>query len=129
MMTKTYEIYSGSGAIQCQLARQSDQGTLVNFFKHFEDKKEGLGVKDYSVGLSTLEEVFLNLAKSAEEGNDEDDGEGDVSLFQKHNIDSIPTTAQFYALTMKTLVFQYRAPCTCLVIILFPLIILGKLRF
>lgn len=45
------------------LAKNEDELALFPFFKELEEKKADLGVSDFSVGLSTLEEVFLELSK------------------------------------------------------------------
>ncbi|XP_027126461.2 ABC transporter A family member 2-like isoform X2 [Coffea arabica] len=39
---------------------------LMNFFAGLEDRKEEFGIADIQLGLATLEEVFLNIAKKAE---------------------------------------------------------------
>ena len=41
----------------------TDDETLVAFFKTVEERREELGISDFSVGLTTLEEVFLELSK------------------------------------------------------------------
>ena len=51
------------GAMVFQLPRVDDKHLMVNFFRALEDKKDELGVSNFSVGLSTLEEVFLNLSE------------------------------------------------------------------
>ena len=42
---------------------EADDETLVNFFKLVEERRNELGISDFSVGLTTLEEVFLELSK------------------------------------------------------------------
>lgn len=37
-----------------------------NFFAELEDRKAEFGIADIQLGLTTLEEVFLNIAKKAE---------------------------------------------------------------
>ncbi|KAL3819386.1 hypothetical protein ACJIZ3_005340 [Penstemon smallii] len=39
---------------------------LTNFFKDLQHKEEEFGISDIQLGLTTLEEVFLNIAKQAE---------------------------------------------------------------
>uniref|UniRef100_A0A161ZTE7 ABC transporter domain-containing protein n=1 Tax=Daucus carota subsp. sativus TaxID=79200 RepID=A0A161ZTE7_DAUCS len=39
---------------------------LTNFFAELEDRKSEFGIADLQLGLTTLEEVFLNIAKQAE---------------------------------------------------------------
>lgn len=36
------------------------------FFEELQDRKEEFGISDIQLGLTTLEEVFLNIAKKAE---------------------------------------------------------------
>lgn len=49
-------------ALLFQLPRQENALDIVPFFKSFEAEKDSLGIEQFSVGLSTLEEVFLNLS-------------------------------------------------------------------
>ena len=42
---------------------EADDESLIKFFKLMEEKREELGITDFSVGLTTLEEVFLELSK------------------------------------------------------------------
>ncbi|KAJ0048785.1 hypothetical protein Pint_15238 [Pistacia integerrima] len=42
---------------------------LTNFFKELQDREREFGIADIQLGLSTLEEVFLNIAKQAELDN------------------------------------------------------------
>jgi hypothetical protein len=37
-----------------------------NFFSELQDREEEFGISDIQLGLTTLEEVFLNIAKQAE---------------------------------------------------------------
>ncbi|KAG6632961.1 hypothetical protein I3843_12G015800 [Carya illinoinensis] len=39
---------------------------LTKFFENLEDRKEEFGISDIQLGLTTLEEVFLNIARQAE---------------------------------------------------------------
>ena len=48
---------------------------LVEFFKSVEEKREELGITDFSVGLTTLEEVFLELSKRDQFIADVDDAD------------------------------------------------------
>lgn len=49
------------------------EGLLTNFFSELQDREKEFGISDIQLGLTTLEEVFLNIAKKAElessEGN------------------------------------------------------------
>lgn len=42
------------------------EGLLTRFFGELEDRKTEFGISDIQLGLTTLEEVFLNIAKKAE---------------------------------------------------------------
>ncbi|KAJ6794728.1 putative ABC transporter A family member 2 [Iris pallida] len=42
------------------------EGLLANFFAELQDRENELGISDIQLGLTTLEEVFLNIAKQAE---------------------------------------------------------------
>ena len=37
-----------------------------NFFEELQDREEEFGISDIQLGLATLEEVFLNIARQAE---------------------------------------------------------------
>ena len=37
-----------------------------NFFADLQDRQQEFGISDVQIGLSTLEEVFLNVSKQAE---------------------------------------------------------------
>merc|ERR1719502_699326 len=45
------------------LPKIEDELKMTPFFKSLEERKDDLGIGDFSVGLSTLEEVFLELSK------------------------------------------------------------------
>ena len=61
----TYAVLQSAveGHLLFQLPRTDDNQQLVPFFQALEQSKAKLGVTDFSIGLSTLEEVFLNLSK------------------------------------------------------------------
>lgn len=42
------------------------EGLLTSFFAELQDKEREFGIADIQLGLTTLEEVFLNIAKQAE---------------------------------------------------------------
>ena len=48
---------------------------LVEFFKSVEEKRDELGITDFSVGLTTLEEVFLELSKRDQFIADDEDAD------------------------------------------------------
>lgn len=74
-----------NGALLFQLARADTPqavSAMTVFFRKLEENKDKLGIGDYSLGLSTLEEVFLNLSN--------DDGFLDKSTFGGGNDPVIP---------------------------------------
>ncbi|CAJ2676962.1 unnamed protein product [Trifolium pratense] len=42
------------------------EALLTNFFEELQDREEEFGISDIQLGLTTLEEVFLNIARQAE---------------------------------------------------------------
>ncbi|KAI3970659.1 hypothetical protein MKX01_024306 [Papaver californicum] len=42
------------------------EGQLTRFFEELQDREKEFGISDIQLGLTTLEEVFLNIAKRAE---------------------------------------------------------------
>ncbi|XP_042506443.1 ABC transporter A family member 2-like [Macadamia integrifolia] len=42
------------------------EGLLANFFAELQEREREFGISDIQLGLTTLEEVFLNIAKQAE---------------------------------------------------------------
>ncbi|GAU19716.1 hypothetical protein TSUD_78410 [Trifolium subterraneum] len=42
------------------------EALLTNFFSELQDREEEFGISDIQLGLTTLEEVFLNIARQAE---------------------------------------------------------------
>ena len=62
-------------AVFFRLPSETEEGedSIVDFFKTLEAEKSKIGVKDFSIGLSTLEEVFLELSKKDSFINDEDE--------------------------------------------------------
>ena len=50
-------------AIKFKVPIADDDPKLVPFFKTLEENKDRCGIKDFSVGLATLEEVFLELSR------------------------------------------------------------------
>ena len=47
---------------------------LQGFFERLQDRKEKLGIADVQISLTTLDEVFLNIAKQAELESAADEG-------------------------------------------------------
>ena len=64
-------------AVFFRLPSETEEGedSIVDFFKTLEAEKSKIGVKDFSIGLSTLEEVFLELSKKDSFINDLKKGE------------------------------------------------------
>ena len=62
-------------AVFFRLPSETEEGedSIVDFFKTLEAEKSKIGVKDFSIGLSTLEEVFLELSKKDSFINDDDE--------------------------------------------------------
>merc|ERR1711871_603607 len=50
-------------AIKFKVPIADDDPKLVSFFKTLEENKDRCGIKDFSIGLATLEEVFLELSR------------------------------------------------------------------
>lgn len=125
------------GAIFVSLPRDADGAKLIPFFQKFESDKESLGVTEYSLSLSTLEEVFLNLSKSEEERENEHRFASE-SLRKRHEQamayqpafrekSGVSTYAQVNALFWKSLTFQCKNCAACCCIILFPVLIMFML--
>ena len=62
-------------ALFFRLPSKTEEGeaSIVEFFKNLELNKAKYGIKEFSVGLSTLEEVFLELSKRDKFISDEDE--------------------------------------------------------
>ena len=62
-------------ALFFRLPSETEEGeaSIVEFFKELELNKAKYGIKEFSVGLSTLEEVFLELSKRDRFISDEDE--------------------------------------------------------
>ncbi|XP_024171029.2 ABC transporter A family member 2 [Rosa chinensis] len=45
---------------------QEKEGRLTNFFAELQDRQHEFGIADIQLGLTTLEEVFLNISRQAE---------------------------------------------------------------
>ncbi|XP_027352549.1 ABC transporter A family member 2 isoform X3 [Abrus precatorius] len=71
------------------------EALLTNFFSELQDREEELGISDIQLGLTTLEEVFLNIAKQAELENAAAEGSlVTLSLSSGESV-QIPTGARF----------------------------------
>ena len=113
--------------VQFQFPKEQDAPSvdLGSFFETFEQNMEDLQVADYSIGMATLEEVFLNLstmdgfAKNDAEKKAESDGavEG-----QKSSV-----SMQLKALFLKSLSYQLSQKTSCCIIVTLPVLIMGML--
>jgi hypothetical protein len=55
----------GQGAVTYQLCNENLRWATV--FREMEEHRDGLGIEDYSVSQTTLEQVFVNFAKDQTE--------------------------------------------------------------
>ncbi|KAL8140464.1 hypothetical protein V2J09_006485 [Rumex salicifolius] len=67
---------------------------LQGFFAELQDRQEELGILDVQLGLTTLEEVFLNIARQAELDNSKAQGKMATLTLTKSKI-KIPIGARF----------------------------------
>lgn len=58
---------SEDGSVHYQLSNATSASDLVHFFRTFESARGELAISDYSLALSSLEDVFLNLSKGEED--------------------------------------------------------------
>ncbi|KAL6281660.1 hypothetical protein ACE6H2_018541 [Prunus campanulata] len=63
-LVKTYPGTTTIGCCKCR--RTSPYHALKNFFAELQDREREYGIVDIQLGLATLEEVFLNIARQAE---------------------------------------------------------------
>lgn len=68
---------------------------LTNFFAELEDRKSEFGIADVQLGLTTLEEVFLNIAKKAELENAAAEGRFTTLTLPSGTSVQIPIGARF----------------------------------
>jgi len=131
---------STEGALVYQLPRQERSQDLVPFFRGFEKEKTDMRVNDYSLGLTTLEEVFLNLSQHNEDAELAKalgaGGTSSMSMFSQddaraaRNLGAVPLpnrtslSGQYKALLIKSLTFQCRRLRSCLIVVLFPIVIM-----
>jgi len=132
----SYQVESNikDGVVVLQFPRV-EAAQLVPFFSRFESDKDKLGVGDYSLSLSTLEEVFLNLSKSEEEREQEKffrspEYKRRYEECAKYNPirDKKKTHVGFYnqanALFWKSWTFQLKNCYLCLTVIFFPALVM-----
>lgn len=132
------DLSTGRTVLTARLPRQDDASIeLIPFFKAFESNKSGLGISDFSLALSTMEEVFLNLSKSEEDREDakmmknpkwkrrfEEVANYRTNFKERKHV---PFTAQVNALFWKSLTFQCKNFWSCCCSVSFPVIILVAL--
>ncbi|KAL3528348.1 hypothetical protein ACH5RR_007670 [Cinchona calisaya] len=68
---------------------------LTNFFAELEDRKTEFGIADIQLGLTTLEEVFLNIAKKAQLESAAADGSFESLTLNSGLSVQIPVGARF----------------------------------
>ncbi|KAK1311874.1 ABC transporter A family member 2 [Acorus calamus] len=71
------------------------EGLLTEFFAELQDRERELGISDIQLGLTTLEEVFLNIARQAELENASIEGSLVTLDLLSGNSIQIPRGARF----------------------------------
>ncbi|MED6193393.1 ATP-binding cassette sub- A member 2 [Stylosanthes scabra] len=71
------------------------EGILADFFAELQDREEEFGISDIQLGLTTLEEVFLNIAKQAELESAAADGSLVTLILTSGESAQIPIGARF----------------------------------
>ncbi|KAK1298423.1 ABC transporter A family member 2 [Acorus calamus] len=71
------------------------EGLLTEFFAELQDRERELGISDIQLGLTTLEEVFLNIARQAELENASTEGSLVTLDLLSGNSIQIPRGARF----------------------------------
>ncbi|KAM7479997.1 hypothetical protein LguiA_028210 [Lonicera macranthoides] len=71
------------------------EGLLTNFFEELQDREKEFGITDIQLGLTTLEEVFLNIAKQAELENAAAEGRFTTLTLTSGTSVQIPVGARF----------------------------------
>ena len=101
---------------------------MIHLFKGLEKEKENLGIFDFSIGLPTLEEVFLELSKLEKEQDHvktlavQDDKK--MQQFKK-KAGKVTTCGQINALIRKNAAYQCTQKGQLCCMIFFPLMILA----
>ncbi|GAB2248821.1 hypothetical protein Droror1_Dr00012180 [Drosera rotundifolia] len=73
------------------------EGALKIFFTELQDRETELGISDIQLGLTTLEEVFLNIAKQAELETATAEGRTTTITLSSGTLVKIPIGARFIA--------------------------------
>lgn len=126
---------AGLSAIIFRVPRPDDATLeLIPFFSALEQEKTSVGIIDYSLALSTMEEVFLNLSKFEEDRKHEKDlkkWEPQMIALQNYRTKFTPEPGfaktfqiQTVALFWKSWAFQRKNLCVCGTTICFPLIVI-----
>eukprot|EP00245_Coleochaete_scutata_P012781 TRINITY_DN5005_c0_g1_i1.p1 TRINITY_DN5005_c0_g1~~TRINITY_DN5005_c0_g1_i1.p1 ORF type:complete len:1006 (-),score=193.03 TRINITY_DN5005_c0_g1_i1:975-3992(-) len=68
---------------------------LAGFFKMLKERKTELGITDVQLSLSTLEEVFLNIARQAELETAQAEGRFEMVTLDNGTVIRVPIGAQF----------------------------------
>nr|DAD31187.1 TPA_asm: hypothetical protein HUJ06_010038 [Nelumbo nucifera] len=71
------------------------EGLLTKFFRELQDREREFGISDIQLGLTTLEEVFLNIAKQAELENAAAEGNLETLTLTSGTSVQIPIGARF----------------------------------
>jgi hypothetical protein len=67
------------------LVPSSLEARLTRFLADLEVRREELGVTDVQIGLTSLEEVFLNIARKVRAGGAEAGGKGSALRVRQHH--------------------------------------------
>lgn len=114
-----------SGVLKFQISKDIDAGSLVSFLKQLEENKSTLYLKDFSIGLPTLEEVFLNL--SNKDHFIEEEEADDVEMVEEYAFKVTSFKTQFFALLRKSITYQRKQKTSCCLILFFPIWIMTML--
>ena len=116
-----------------QLPRTVEADELIGFFKDFEGEKERLSVQDYALGLTTLEEVFLNLSdhdkfvttdQLVRQGSNGKVAPEDVEARDPESYKAASKRDQVSAMYWKTWSYQRRSCSTCCALVLLPTMVM-----
>lgn len=71
------------------------EGILTKFFDELQEREEEFGISDIQLGLTTLEEVFLNIARQAELDSAATEGRMETLTLTSGALVKIPVGARF----------------------------------
>ena len=63
--------FEGEGMLNYRIEKSTPGATLANIFGLLEGSREALKLDDYSVGQATLEQIFINFARSQRSTDEE----------------------------------------------------------